>query len=378
LVVVTSLLALVVAGSLVYCLLVVYSTRHYLQSRIDSAWPDHPVSVLKPLSGLEAGLEENLRTFFTQQYPEFELLFAVRAAADPACEVVARLRREFPGVDARLLFVGEPPYANAKVWSLEQMTAAARHDILIMSDSDIRATPDMLRAIAAEFQDSAVGVTTCPYRAVAGASFWSRLEAIGMNTEFLAGVVVARVVEGMKFALGPTLSARRQVIAGVGGWKYLSEFLAEDFVLGNLATENGWKVLLSRCIVEHHIGSAPFKANARHRLRWFRSTRRSRPVGYAGQLFTNPIPLALLTIAVWPAWWQILPVTLVFRAAAAYATAGSILHGRLNAGFWLLLPLQDLLSFAFWISGFFGNTIVWRGEKYRVLADGRFRPVSRY
>jgi ceramide glucosyltransferase len=372
-----SLLAVLLAGSLVYCLLVVYAARDYRSANAGAAPRDLPVSVLKPLAGLEDGLEENLRTFFTQEHAQFELIFAVRTDADPACRVVRKLCDEYPDVYARLVLVGEPPYANAKVWSLEQMTAAAEYDILVMSDSDIRATPQMLRTIAAEFQNPAVGVTTCPYRAVSGHSVWSQLEAIGMNTEFLAGVVVARIVEGMKFALGPTLSARRQVIADVGGWRYLSEFLAEDFVLGNLAADKGWQVLLSSYVVEHHIGSAPFKVNARHRLRWFRSTRRSRPAGYVGQLFTNPVPLALLTVLLQPIWWPLLPVTAAFRTLAAWATAGWILRDRLTARFWCLLPVQDLMSFGFWIAGFFGDTILWRGEKYRVQSDGRFQSVDR-
>jgi ceramide glucosyltransferase len=293
-----SLLLALVAGSLAYCLLVVLAARHYLKSSGKGLQQRHaaPLSVLKPLHGAEDGLEDNLRSFFTQKYPDYELIFAVRDSSDAAVPIVNTLIREYPEIGAKLLIVGEPPYANAKVWSLERMTAEAAHDILVMSDSDIRVTPGMLTAIAAEFSDPRVGVSTCPYRAVPGRSFWSVLEAVGMNTEFLSGVLVARIVEGMKFALGPTVTARKAAIEQVGGWRYLSEFLAEDFVLGSEAAERGWKVLLSSYIIEHRIGSTAFAANARHRLRWYRSTRRSRPAGYFGQLFTNPLPLAVLPI----------------------------------------------------------------------------------
>ena len=175
------------------------------------------------------------------------------------------------------------------------MTEAARHDVLVMSDSDIRVTPDFLADnCRPSFRIRSLGVSSCPYRAVPGRSFWSTLEAIGMNTEFLSGVIVARMLEGMKFALGPTATARKQVLADIGGWDRLKDYLAEDFVLGNFAAEKGWRVILSSYVIEHHIGSQPFLPNARHRLRWFRSTRRSRPAGYVGQLFTNPLPLALL------------------------------------------------------------------------------------
>jgi ceramide glucosyltransferase len=272
--------------------------------------------------------------------------------------------------------VGEPPYANAKVWSLERMTSEARYDVLVMSDSDIRVGSDFLETVAAEFGDPALGVSTCPYRAVPGASAASILEAIGMNTEFLSGVLVARLVEGMKFALGPTLTARRETISAIGGWPHLAEFLAEDFVIGNAAAEQGWKVILSSCVIEHRIGSQTWRANARHRLRWYRSTRRSRPAGYIGQLFTNPLPLVLLMLAARPEWWPAAAVIALLRAAAAWTTAGWVLHDALTARHWYLVPVQDLLSFAFWIAGFFGNTIDWRGRRYELLSDGRFKHLG--
>jgi ceramide glucosyltransferase len=365
------LLALV-AGSLVYCVLVLVAATKYLAVHPPALPSPYPLSVLKPCAGLDEGLEENLRGFFEQDYPSFEILFAVRSAEDGAVSVIQRLRGEYPGIPSRLIVTGEPPYPNAKVYSLDKMTRAACHDVLVMSDSDIRVTPSFLSVMAAEFYDPYVGVSTCPYRAVAGASFWTRLEAVGMNTEFLSGVLVARMLEGMKFALGPTLTARRQVLEQIGGWDYLKDFLAEDFVLGNRAAESGFGVILSSYVIEHRIGSQPLRQNFAHRLRWNRSTRRSRPAGYIGELFTNPLPLALLLVAVRPTWWPVLAVTFVLRMVVAYVTAVRVLGDRVS----LLTPLQDLLSFAFWIAGFFGNTILWRGRKYLLRRDGRFELVS--
>jgi ceramide glucosyltransferase len=181
------------------------------------------------------------------------------------------------------------------------------------------------------------------------------------------------MLEGMRFALGPTLAARRQVIEDVGGWPYLAEFLAEDFVIGNQAAEKGWKVILSSFVIEHRIGSQPWRKNAAHRLRWYRSTRRSRPAGYIGQLFTNPLPLVLLCWATWPDSWLLVAIVTALRSAAAWATASLVLRDGLTARFWFLVPVQDLLSFAFWLGGFFGNTIDWRGRRYELLPDGRFR-----
>jgi ceramide glucosyltransferase len=365
------------AGSGVYCILVLVATRRYLAARPPVCSDSLPLSVLKPLAGADDGLEDNLRSFFRQDYPTFELLFAVRHESDAAVAVVRRLQAEYARVPSRLLIVGEPPYANAKVWSLERMTAEASHDVLVMSDSDIRVRPDFLRTVGAEFSDARLGVSTCPYRAVPGRrSIASTLEAIGMNTEFLSGVLVARLVEGMKFALGPTLTARRQVIADAGGWPHLAEFLAEDFVIGNAAAEKGWRVILSSYVIEHRIGSQSWPANVKHRLRWYRSTRRSRPSGYVGQLFTNPLPLALLLWAARPEWWPTVAVVIVLRVLAAWATAGWVLHDRMTARRWFLVPVQDVLSFVFWVAGFFGNTINWRGRKYELLRDGRFRLIA--
>ena len=183
------------------------------------------------------------------------------------------------------------------------MLAAASNDLVVMSDSDTRVTPALLSTIAGEFQDARVGVATCPYRAVAGPSFWSKLEAIGMNTDFMAGILVARMLEGMKFAVGPTIAARRPALESIGGFNRLKDYLAEDFAMGKFAAEAGHGVMLSSYVIEHHIGSTDWRQNAAHRLRWVRSTRRSRPVGYVGQLFIMATPVALLSCAIAPRLW---------------------------------------------------------------------------
>ncbi|HWZ75561.1 MAG TPA: bacteriohopanetetrol glucosamine biosynthesis glycosyltransferase HpnI [Candidatus Sulfotelmatobacter sp.] len=363
----------VLCGSLVYCCMQIVAALRYLQVRPPTLLGTEPISILKPLAGLDLDLESNLRTFFEQDYPSFEILFAVRSESDPAVEVVSRLQRENSKIPSRLVITGEPPYPNAKVFSLECMMAAAGNDLLVMSDSDIRVTPDLLRTAAAEFQDARLGVATCPYRAVPGASFWSRLEATGMNTDFWGGALVARMLEGMRFAVGPTIVARRRVLQAIGGFARLKDYLAEDFVMGQFAADAGHGVILSSYVIEHHIGNATFAENIAHRLRWARSTRRSRPAGYIGQMFTMPLPLALIVCTFWPGWWPVLPVALVVRTVAAYMVSVRVLRARLN---WPLLPIEDLIGFFFWVAGFFGNTISWRGRRYRLSADGRFELIS--
>lgn len=367
------LLLAVVVGSLVYCVLVVVATQNYLSVRPVSPAVLPPISILKPVHGLDEGLEENLRTFFRQDYPDFEILFASRLPDDPAFGVINRLRAEYPDVPVLTMVVPDPPYANAKVWSLDHLMEAAANDLLVMSDSDIAVTPRMLRVVAAEFSNPHVGVATCPYRAVPGrGSFWSLLEAIGMNTEFWGSALVARFTEGMKFAVGPTIVARRPVLQTIGGFDFLKDYLAEDFVLGQRAAEAGFGVILSSYVIEHHIGSQNWRANATHRVRWNRSTRRSRPAGYVGQLFTNPTPLLVALAILRPNWWPIVAAGLALRALAATAVAGWVLHDRLCRRCWYLVPIQDVLSFCFWVAGFFGRTILWRGTRYRLEADGRF------
>lgn len=368
------LLALLV-GSWVYLVMIVVAAWRWVavaKPPPDSHAPAG-VSILKPLAGLDDGLEANLRTFFTQDYSKFEILFAVRTPEDAAVAVVNKLRGEFAHVPSQFIFTGEPPYANAKVYSLDKMMTAAAYDLLVMSDSDIRVDRRMLTRVSEEFSaDPKLGVATCPYRAIAGVSLWSQLEAVGMNTEFFGGVFVARMLEGMRFAVGPTIVARKQALQAIGGFDRLKNYLAEDFVMGQFAADAGWHVGLSSYVVEHRISSETWAKNAAHRIRWARSTRRSRPAGYVGQLFTNPTPIALALSIVEPDWWPQLVVTAVLRAVAAWIVARRALGTRVSWG--LLIP-QDLLSFVFWVAGFFGNSIHWRGRRYKLETDGTFTLV---
>jgi len=360
---------LILIGCWAYCILAIAAAFRHAHIR-------HPwllerkataVSILKPLAGLDEGLEENLRSYFEQDYPEFEILFAARHESDSAVAVVRALLAQYPAVHARLIITGEPPYAHAKVFSLKCMFDQARHDLIAMADSDVRVGRDFCRHLAAEFEEERLGLVTCPYRAVAGNSLWSRLEAIGMNTDFHAGIFTAVMMEGVKFAVGPTIVARRSVLLALGGIERVKDYLAEDYMLGRIASELGFEVRLSSYIVEHRIGSERMRANFAHRLRWARSTRRSRPWGYVGQFFTHSLPVGLLAILACPESWPLLSVTVVLRAFSAIAVSEGILGVRVT---WFLLPLQDTVAFLFWIAGFFGKSIQWRGQRYTLNRDG--------
>jgi ceramide glucosyltransferase len=362
-----------VLGSLVYCVVAIRAAAAYRNVPYEPA-PDLPfITVMKPLAGAEDGLRENLLSFFEQDYPEFEVLLAVAAPDDPAVPIARQVMAEHPNTHARLLVAGEAPTPNRKVQSLRRMVEAARYDVFVMADSDVRAGSDLLRVIGSEMLTTRADVVTCPYRASVGISIWTATEAIGLNTEFLAQVLVARMLNGMDFALGPTLAIRRAALEAIGGCDELQHYLAEDFVIGNRVKQLGGTVVLSKFIIEHRLGAQPFWANFIHRLRWARSTRRSRPMGYVGQVFTNPIPLALLLAATAPRTWPVLLLTLLIRAWVAWETAHRVLRDPLTRDFWYLVPVQDLFSFFIWIGGFFGSHITWRGKRIKVERDGRFR-----
>ncbi len=251
----------------------------------------------------------------------------------------------------------------------------AQNETLVMIDSDIRLPPGGLATIVSELGQPGVGLVTCPYRAVSGPGFWSRSEALGLNTEFLGGILTARLLNGMDFAIGCTLATRRAELTAIGGLENLQRYLAEDFAMGNLMRKQGRKVVLSRCIISHFIGDDGFINNWKHRLRWARSTRRSRRIGYVGELFTKTTAIALALWIAAPAAWGLALAGLVFRAWAQWATAIWVLEDPLVARYWWLLPVEDIASFVTWVLGFFGSTIVWHGRKLALARDGRFNDV---
>lgn len=362
-----------------YYALVLLAARQFLRRRRerDPQVGNVPaISVLKPLAGDEPGLAENLDSFFRLDYPRYEALFAARDELDPALAIAREVRTSYPELKAHVLVAGESDHPNAKVHSLAALTAAAAGELLVVSDSDIRAGPTLLWDLARDFEDPKVGVVTCPYRAVPGPSPWSTLEALGMNTEFWSGVLVAQFLAPMDFAVGPTMAVRRSCLDAIGGWGAFGDYLAEDFQVGRQARLAGYEVRLSTHVVEHRIGSQALWDNLVHRLRWRRSTRRSRPVGYWGEIFANPVPWALLLpiAASGAAWsWAALGTCFVLRSLAALLVGGSILRDAQALPRYWMLPLQDVLSLLVWAAGLGGKRIVWRGRAYELARDGRLR-----
>ena len=372
------ILAVATLGGLAYYLLALASVRKLRQRPLRAATQTFPpITLLKPLCGADPELETHLASFFRQAYSCFEILFAVRHESDPAVAVVRRLMARYPTVPAQILCTGEPPYANAKVYGMEQMAAVAAHPILVITDSDASVAPDYLQDMARCFADAEVGAVTNLYRGIPGADLWSTLEALGMSAEFMAGVVVAERLEGMHFTLGPSMAIRASTLNEIGGFARMADYLADDFVLGQWTAEAGQKVVLSTHIINHHATAMGFMKSFKHRVRWNRSARFSRPSGYLGQGFTYGSAWALLLFAVSLRWWSglILLVVAAVRLGLAYELGFKLMNDpNVIKNAWLI-PIQDLLSAASWLGGFIGREVIWRNERYRLLRGGRFEPV---
>jgi ceramide glucosyltransferase len=348
-----------------------------------------PLSLLKPLHGAEPGLEEYLAGFFDQDYPEYEVLFCAREAKDAGLEAARRVAARFPHIPARFLSTcGQPNYINDKVASLEAMEAVAAHEILVISDSDVRVAPGYLRAVALPFANAKVGAVTCPYRGVAAqggsrwARIWAQLEAVGMSVEMTAGVLAARAVEGMQFVLGPTMAFRRDVIRRIGGFRVTADYCSDDFILGNEAFKLGSTVVLSHYVIEHMVINSGFIATLKHQVRWMKSTRFSRPKGHLGTALTFSIPFGLLA---WvsaaalghPSWGLgLFGWSLATRIALAVAVGRAVVRDPSWFGLLVLYPIRDLMGFGFWAASYFSNRILWRDRVYQLFPGGKMRAAD--
>jgi ceramide glucosyltransferase len=333
-----------------------------------------PVSILKPLKGTDRQMYEGFRSHCLQEYPQYEIIFGVNSADDAAVADVERLQREFPEREIRLIVCGEVLGSNRKVSNLAQMMRAAKYDHVVINDSDIRVTPDYLRHIVAPMQNERVGLVTALYRAEAGSSFASRMEAVTIATDFAGGVLCAMEIEGgLHFGLGSTLAFPRAAAEAIGGLETLADYLADDHELGRMIAEAGYAVVLSDMVVETFLPEQSFRAMFEHQLRWARTVRDLRKWGYVGVLMTFGLPWAMAAaLCAGGAGWSL---ALLGTVAAARFTSGWILCGEILddrqtlRDLWLI-PARDVVGVAIWFASFGGDTIVWRGERFH-LKDGR-------
>ena len=337
-----------------------------------------PVSILKPLKGVDPEIWESFCSHCEQQYPEFELIFGVSAPADPACEVVRKLQKQYPDRAIKLMVCERVLGANVKVSNLAQMLPEASHDILLVNDSDIRVAPDYLQQVVAPLADAQIGLVTCLYRAKPARTLGSRLEALGIGTDFVPGVLTARLIEkGLHFGLGSTLAFRRHDLASIGGFESILDYLADDYELGRRIAATGKQVELSPATVATFLPAYTLRQFWQHQLRWSRTIRDARPGGYLGLILTFGLPWALATLiasrgATWA--WALFAVTFSARLLVGVGTAITVLHDRQVLRDIFLLPVRDLLAPFVWAAGLVGNRIHWRGDDFH-LKDGRLSKI---
>jgi ceramide glucosyltransferase len=338
-----------------------------------------PVSILKPLKGADPEIYEAFRSHCLQDYPEYELVFGVADLEDPAAEAVRKLQEEFPERVIKLIKCSPAAGNNRKVATLQEMLPHARYRHLLINDSDIHVDRDYLREIMRPMQDTRVGIVTALYRATPGKTLGSRLEAIGISTDFMGGVLSARVIEkGLHFAMGSTLAFSRDVLDQIGGLTPMLDYLADDYELGARIFKAGYQVVLARTVVETHLPDYSFAAFWNHQLRWGRTIRDRRKGGYFGILLTFGLPWAILAVvAALGAWWSWVLLLLVAgaRYTLAVTLSMTVLHDRRGLRDLWLVPLRDFVAMILWGWTYAGDEIEWRGETFR-LRDGKLMRIG--
>jgi ceramide glucosyltransferase len=342
----------------------------------DSRQPLPPVTVLKPLKGPGVDLYENLVSFCRQEYPRFQIVFGVERADDPAVAVVDQVRRTFPAVDI-VLSIGEEAGANRKIANLRHMIRHARHNVLVMSDGDIRVRPDYLRAMVAPLADPAVGLTTTLYRGVARLGLPSEIEALVINTDFMPMVLTAQVVQRFEYAYGASIAFRRQGLDAIGGFAAIANYLADDYQLGNRIARAGYGLVLLPYSVDTVLDSLSFADVWRHQLRWARTYRACQPVNWFATVVTHATTWALLAVpATGGAWfgWATLAAVLALRLGTLAAILRLLGDTETLRHLWRV-PLKDLLGSAVWAATWFGHEVRWSGHVLHVEPDGQMVPV---
>jgi ceramide glucosyltransferase len=367
-------------SSSAYYLLCLWSATAFLRERKAadrSVRPTQflpPVSILKPLKGTDPEIYECFRSHCLQDYPEYEIIFGVSDANDPAVASVEQLQREFPQRKICLVICPKTLGANVKVSNLVQMLSEAHYDHLIVNDSDIRVEFDYLRQIIGPLANEKVGMVTCLYRGEAAATLGSRLESLGISTDFCAGVLAARQLEGgTRFGLGSTLAFRRADLERIGGFGSFVDYLSDDYELGKRIADLGLSVELSHTVVTTHLPAYNLRGFLVHQLRWARGVRDSRPGGYLGLVFTFGILWSCLAVIVaqgarWT--WLLLASTFVLRFAVAIGVGRHVLDDRKLVGNLWLLPIRDLIAVGVWTMSLGGHTVTWRGDRFQ-LKDGK-------
>ena len=374
-------MVLTVAG-MGYFLAAIVAARSFISARraVPAAYAPG-VSILKSLKGLDPGMLDAFRSHCRQDYAgEYELLFGVSSLEEPAVEAVRELQKEFPERTIRLIECPKRLGSNGKVSTLAQMAPHARHEFLLVNDSDITVTPHYLTRVMAHFassepessdqQKKPVGLVTALYRGRAHGTLGSSLESLTIATDFMPSVLVARMLEGgLRYGLGSTLAVTREALRKIGGFEAIVDHLADDYELGERIHKAGYRVALCAEAVETSVPAYDWRGFCDHQLRWLRTVRDARPGGYVGLIFTQGLTLAVLNVVASGAslmsLW-LLALSFFLRLSLAMAVGAEVLGDHQVLPSLWMLPMRDLVATGLWIGGFASNTVVWRGERFEV------------
>lgn len=367
------LLILCLVAICFYCYSIYAAIAFFTQPHtIDPAFLP-PVTILKPICGVDRDAEENLASFCQQDYPAYQIIFAVRDRQDPAIAIIAKLIQQFPHVDIQLVVSDRIIGANLKVSNLANAVTAAKYEILLIADSDIRVGKDYLQRIVQPLQDEKVGVVTCLYRSLAQ-GWVTSFEALGISSSFHPGVLVSNQLEEIKFAFGSTILIRKPALEAIGGFNAIADYLADDFQLGYLPAQVGYRVFLSNYIVDHILDESTLADVIQRQIRWLRCIWVSRPWGYLGLLFTYGTVTSLLLLLVTKGSiisWTSLVITWILRLIMAWVIGVRVFNDPVTKEYFWLIPVRDFMHFAIWCYGFFGKTITWRGQQLRLIQGGK-------
>jgi len=372
----------VAAIPFVYYLIALYSSWQFFRRTAGRSAPNHtftpPVSNLKPVRGLDPDAYENFASFCRQDYPDYELLFCVGDQQDPAFPILEKLVRDFPERRIRILFGAGGTGSNDKVVKLARLVSEAQHEVVVISDSDVRVKPDYLRSVVAPLADPKVGAVTCFYVPIEEKTLAESLQTIGMFSDFYVGILVARQLDGVKFALGPTIATTRTRLAGFGGYGAIDNRPADDLLVGRLIAEQGYEVQLVPYTILTVADYQSLRGLLHKRLRWVVVMRHMRPWGHLGLLLTQGLPWSLLAVAIHPSAEVALGYLGTYLGLRFAMTWMVGIWGLKQGALWKklgLIPVWDALAFFIWLTSFARHSIRWRDGEY-YIRDGRLVPVN--
>jgi ceramide glucosyltransferase len=355
---------IVCLAGIVYCAVALFALVRFAQRKPVFTTRNEGVTILKPIYGLEAELFENLSSFCDQDYPHYQVIFGVQRSDDPAIDVIERVIANFPQRDLVLVINSNRINGNPKVANLANMLEHAKHELLFIADADMRVDQRYLATVTAEFDDDRVGAATCLYAGAPHGGVASQLGALHFNDQFTPSVLVATLGGPPRYCFGSTMAVRRPVLNAIGGIATLAPHLADDYMLGALVTELGYRVALSRYVVRSIVAEPSVHMLLEHELRWARTIRSVQTAGYVFSFVTFPLPFALMWVAIAltnVTAWVTLAIILALRATMHYVARAAYGDGK-SPHVWLL-PLRDCLGLGVWFAGLFGNKVTWKNEK---------------